>query len=712
MDKNAKQRILERYQEAKKKGVPFFPDILFKDAVVSLLVFLALIALAYFVGAPLEERADPADSSYTPRPEWYFLFLFQLLKYFPGQLEVIGVVVLPTIAIILLFLLPFLDRSERRHFARRPWVLGLTALTVVGIGGLTYLSIREAPPPAEVVEGDQTAALYTNNCAGCHGPSIDVPENANLHEIIAQGKHEGMPAWSADLTSDQIDALAGFVLSPGGSQLFTRNCDACHEAADLVASDPVELRTALRDSQSYPPHDGIGTPDWDEVMNQTERTALLNFLVAPDGQRLFAVDCAPCHGQAAPFSGGEAELRQLIQRGGLHLEMPPWRERLNSSQLDTLAGYVVNPSDNSEGAQLFDQFCSDCHGDRIPMMADVSLSREVIARGGTHQTMPVWGDVLTDEQIEALVDYTLEATRGSSLDEGQRLYSQNCAACHGEFGEGGLNPSRAGDVIAPISTTEYLTTRDDFTLRSIIAQGQPNFGMSPFGSAFGGPLDDDEVDAIVAYLRSWEINPPVELPPEIAATQISFAGEDIFADLCAQCHGDIGEGGIGPSLVDPAFQSRFTDEELFDSINLGHEATAMIAWGEVLASEQIQELVIYIRELTEGPTTATPEATSDPGPAGGDGIPSFQGDVLPIFEAKCNACHGTFGGWDGSNYEDVINSGDNGPAVIPGDVEGSLLALKLLDQQTVGAVMPPGGKLPEDEIQIVLDWIAGGAPDN
>ena len=65
----------------------------------------------------------------------------------------------------------------------------------------------------------------------------------------------------------------------------------------------------------------------------------------------------------------------------------------------------------------------------------------------------------------------------------------------------------------PISTAEFLKTRDDFTLRSIIAQGQPNFGMSPFGSAYGGPLDDTSLDALVAYLRSWEQKPPVELPP-------------------------------------------------------------------------------------------------------------------------------------------------------------------------------------------------------
>ncbi len=102
MNEKERQEYLEQYKKDKEKGVPFFPDILFKDAVVSLVIFIALVALAYFVGAPLEPRADPADTSYTPRPEWYFLFLFQLLKYFPGSLEVIGVFIIPSVAIILL----------------------------------------------------------------------------------------------------------------------------------------------------------------------------------------------------------------------------------------------------------------------------------------------------------------------------------------------------------------------------------------------------------------------------------------------------------------------------------------------------------------------------------------------------------------------------------------------------------------------------------
>jgi mono/diheme cytochrome c family protein len=740
VNEQEKQTYLERYRKAKERGVPFFPDVLFKDALAALVVFLVLIALASFAGAPLEERADPADTTYTPRPEWYFLFLFQLLKYFPGELEVVGVVVLPTLVILLLFVLPLLDRSSRRHFVHRPWVTGATVVIVAGVVLLTILSVKEAPPPAEAAEGDQTAALYANNCASCHGASISVPPGTNLHAIIEQGKHEGMPSWSGDLTSNQIDALAGFILSPGGSKLFTDNCSACHEAPELVAGDPLELKKALDEGTSYPAHAGVDVPEWTDVLTRDERTDLLNFLVAPDGQRLFAINCSSCHGRSVSFAGEESDLRSIITQGGLHLQMPPWRERLSATELDTLARYVVDPVSAPNGEALFREFCSVCHGQRVPRADDVDQARDVIASGGAHQTMPVWGEVLTPEQLDALVQYTLDSARGTSLEIGQQLFAQYCAACHGDFGEGGRNPARADDIIAPISSAEFLKTRDDSTLRAVIAQGQPNFGMSPFGTAYGGPLEDDEIDAIVAFIRSWEANPPVELPPEVAATPVSLTGPDIYAEVCVQCHGPEGEGGIGPSLRDPELQERYTDQTLFDIISEGHKASAMIAWGEILTSEQIEQLVVFIRGL-EAPEPEEPEVapTAEPEepevaptaePEEPESIPtvepeepevvptaeaegpSFVNDILPIFEAKCTMCHGTLGGWDGTSFEAVMTTGDNAPVVIPGDPDGSLLGQKIVGTQEEGGIMPPGGKLPADEIQLILDWIAAGAPDN
>ncbi|MFN2188809.1 MAG: cytochrome B, partial [Candidatus Promineifilaceae bacterium] len=149
MNREEKDAYLKKYKEEKEKGDSFFPYVLFKDALAALLVFLVLVALAYFIGTPLEPRANPADTSYTPRPEWYFLSAFQLLKYFPGKLEVIGVVVIPTIAALLLFLLPFLDRGPKRHALSRPIVTGVTILVFIGAAFLTFQSMIENPPPLE-----------------------------------------------------------------------------------------------------------------------------------------------------------------------------------------------------------------------------------------------------------------------------------------------------------------------------------------------------------------------------------------------------------------------------------------------------------------------------------------------------------------------------------------------------------------------------------
>jgi mono/diheme cytochrome c family protein len=448
-----------------------------------------------------------------------------------------------------------------------------------------------------------------------------------------------------------------------------------------------------------------------------ERTALLNFLAAPDGQRLFAINCAGCHGQGVAFAGSEEELRALIAQGGQHLSMPAWKGTLSENDLNALAAYVVDPNSYPAGETLFSQHCAACHGDNVPSAPDRESAAKIISSGGPHVTMPVWGNILTEEQLNALVQYTFDASKGEGIGVGASLFAEHCSACHGQFGEGGPNPSRAGDIIPPISTSEYLATRDDTTLRNIISQGQPNFGMSPFGAEHGGPLDDSQLDALVAFLRSWEANPPVEEPPvfetetplptpEVTAPTPEPApeltGGQLFAIACASCHGAQGEGDVGPALNTQEFQEKYDDQALLATISEGHTATPMVAWGENLSDEQIQLLVEHVRVLG-GVTPATPAASTI----------SFSGQVVPLFQAKCQVCHNSqtaLGGWDSTSYEAVTTTGNSGNVVIAGDVANSVLAQRVLG--TNGAVMPPSGKLPDAEIQIILDWIASGAPEN
>lgn len=151
----------------------FYPYHAIKDTFAVALVVAALLTLAWGVPAPLEPQADPADQTYVPRPEWYFLSLFQLLKYFPGRLEPIAAVGIPTLVLIGLLLLPFLDRGPARHILLRPAVALPGAVIVLGICVLTVLGWRDSPAPVDVdhwapsaIAGRVLAA--DARCTRCH----------------------------------------------------------------------------------------------------------------------------------------------------------------------------------------------------------------------------------------------------------------------------------------------------------------------------------------------------------------------------------------------------------------------------------------------------------------------------------------------------------------------------------------------------------------
>ena len=159
--------------EEMKTGKPFYPDQVFEDVVGMLILFVILAVVALFVPVPLEDVADPTNADYDPRPEWYFLFLFQLLKYFQGPFEIIGTFVIPTVGMLLLLFLPFLDRSERVVLWKRPIALAVTSICVVGIAVLTILggtskkletteaTVQETAQPTEQIQGAATPDTET-----------------------------------------------------------------------------------------------------------------------------------------------------------------------------------------------------------------------------------------------------------------------------------------------------------------------------------------------------------------------------------------------------------------------------------------------------------------------------------------------------------------------------------------------------------------------
>src|SRR5262249_20117488 len=122
--------------ELRRRAEPFWPKQAFMDGVVALLFLVCLGVWCYFPPAPLEAQADPSPP-YEARPEWYFMFLFQLLRYFEGPYEIVGTFVLPALFLLVCFFWPFLDRNPVRDPRRRPVAIGLLTLGSAGLVGMT-----------------------------------------------------------------------------------------------------------------------------------------------------------------------------------------------------------------------------------------------------------------------------------------------------------------------------------------------------------------------------------------------------------------------------------------------------------------------------------------------------------------------------------------------------------------------------------------------
>src|SRR5574337_250054 len=154
-----------------RKG-PLFPDQIYRDSLFILGIFLAMAVLAIAAPAALEPQADPMDTSYNPRPEWYFYFMFQLLRLFEGPFEVVGTVILPALAGMLLVLLPFLDKKAERSPGKRKGLMAAAGLVVAGgsartiLGGLPPMVQAPAVTSPSVLAGRM---LYDRGgCSACH----------------------------------------------------------------------------------------------------------------------------------------------------------------------------------------------------------------------------------------------------------------------------------------------------------------------------------------------------------------------------------------------------------------------------------------------------------------------------------------------------------------------------------------------------------------
>lgn len=244
----------KHYARLKEAGKPFFPHTVFKDVLVAAVLAAVLFYLAFQYGAGLEELADPTDKNYVPRPEWYFLFLFQALKFFPGNLEAVGAIILPGLSVGLLFLLPFVDRGPDRHPLDRPLWTGLGVAAIAVWGGLTWAAL-DSPMANPAEDKDPLVGhglrLYRElKCAYCHriggkggrvGPELDKIAGEEPAEWLARHLRDprsmspGTSMPKMNLLDDEVAALVVYMKSLGGEpfsedapKLFAENCAACH----------------------------------------------------------------------------------------------------------------------------------------------------------------------------------------------------------------------------------------------------------------------------------------------------------------------------------------------------------------------------------------------------------------------------------------------------------------------------------------------------
>jgi menaquinol-cytochrome c reductase cytochrome b/c subunit len=233
---NAREReeYLREYSILKTQGKPFFPYAVAKDSAMAAIVLLTTIVMAIFLGAELGPKADPTTTTYSPRPEWYFFFLFELLRVVkPPELVFMATVGIPGIWLMLLLFLPFYDRSAERHPLKRPiamtgavaTVFMMAYLTIVGaLGGSPNEIELEVPPKYE--EGKEVTAAA--GCLGCHkigengngtlGPSLTFVGDRLGKDAIARtliNPTAPMPSYIKlkEKSPEQFDALVEFVAS-------------------------------------------------------------------------------------------------------------------------------------------------------------------------------------------------------------------------------------------------------------------------------------------------------------------------------------------------------------------------------------------------------------------------------------------------------------------------------------------------------------------
>jgi ubiquinol-cytochrome c reductase cytochrome b subunit/menaquinol-cytochrome c reductase cytochrome b/c subunit len=240
MNQREKEEYLREYAQLKAQGKPFFPYAVAKDSIMAVIVMAVIIAMSLVLGAELGSKANPTTTTYVPRPEWYFFFLFEVLRIIrTPSLVPLATIGVPTLCMILLFLLPFYDRGPERRPERRP-IATITGIAVIcAMAYLTYsganagapTSIEMATPAAVKQAGGKLLAEYEegrkvvaqSGCLACHklgdngnsgpGPALTniasrIPRQAIARTLV--NPTAPMPSFK-NLPAKKFEAIVNFL---------------------------------------------------------------------------------------------------------------------------------------------------------------------------------------------------------------------------------------------------------------------------------------------------------------------------------------------------------------------------------------------------------------------------------------------------------------------------------------------------------------------
>lgn len=219
---------------------PFFPNFLLKEWIVGSLFLVVFMLWIIFNPVELTDVASPDPNGFLPVPDWYFLFLYQLLKYFPGNTVWMGTVVVPGIAATLLILAPWLDNSKARHPFKRPVATTAMVLTLLLMVWTTYEAhvqheeqlaaipkkVDKANMPGDVTlvdPNDPGAKIFGQTCAGCHGADLkgnigpfllgvgNKYDPVKLEETVTKGFPPNMPPAGGLTDPNQVKQVVAWL---------------------------------------------------------------------------------------------------------------------------------------------------------------------------------------------------------------------------------------------------------------------------------------------------------------------------------------------------------------------------------------------------------------------------------------------------------------------------------------------------------------------